>query len=147
MEIIVVIVILGILSTIGIPRYFSRERKTEAQTAFNNLKAIYTAQQLYFERMQLRTAGAAGSYLAVGAVDNTDLAALNAINGPNSLNIESARVQYYCTAAQCFAYNNTWATRDYDIIVTLNTALDPDWRTNQNPRCTPTDPNNNPCIW
>jgi len=49
LELLVVLSIIGLLATIGIPSYLSSAEKTKAQMAKNNLMAIAAAQQKYSE--------------------------------------------------------------------------------------------------
>lgn len=82
-------VVISIMAAWGLPQYGRSIARARARNAMNNLVMIHSANLLY----QARHGGS--------DCPCADLAAINDINGANSLNIIPGGVAYSCNAGTC----------------------------------------------
>jgi type IV pilus assembly protein PilE len=118
MELLVVIVIMGILAAFASPSYTRSIRRARAKDAINNLTAIHAAQLIY------RSLN--GSFITCA-----DVAAINNLNGANSLNVIPNGATYTCPGAPVSC---TAVSADFTVTADLTAAISP----GTNPTCTPT---------
>ena len=112
LELIIVIVIIGILAAIGIPRYFDAIEKARAAEAKGTLGEIYKIEQAYY------TLNAA--YMPAGTVSNGRTIGVDLDNdGTNDMAI-------VVPASNNFNYSNTLAT----IVATGKGSTKNSWRIN-----------------
>ena len=110
LEIIIVIIIVGLLTALALPNYFTMLYQGAANAAQNNLITIYNAQKSYY----LSPAGN-GTYY--NSSSNNDLTNINTVF---NLNITDPSFQYTCVTAAgpsytCTAKNNS----DPNLVLTV----------------------------
>jgi len=107
MEILVVIIIISIIAAFSVPNFSKSVRRARARDAVNNLTVIHAAQLIY------------GSMNSTFRLCN-NVAAINALNGANSLSIVENGATYSCANANpptvCTAVSNAG---DFTVTVTL----------------------------
>lgn len=67
-ELMIVVVIIGILAAIAIPRYSGVKRQAEAASCRQNLRAVATAEAVYYARKSIYTSDLADLVLELGNV-------------------------------------------------------------------------------
>jgi prepilin-type N-terminal cleavage/methylation domain-containing protein len=117
MELLVVVVIMGIIAAFASPSYTRAIQRARAKDAINNLTAIHAAQLIY------RSLN--GSFIACA-----DVAAINGINGANSLNVIPNGSAYSCPGAPVTCRADS---ANFNVVADLTAAISP----GTNPVCNP----------
>lgn len=118
-EIMIVMVIVAIMASWGLPQYTRAISRARARNAMNNLTMIHAANLIYQARH--------GGSNFVGA----NLAAINNMNGANSLNIVSGGLNYACDNGGCTADEGVGSK--YSVFVVYASPIDD---ATPNPSCT-----------
>jgi prepilin-type N-terminal cleavage/methylation domain-containing protein len=105
-EILVVIIIISILAAFSVPNFSKSVKRARARDAINNLTAIHAAQLIYRS-------------LNNAFLRCNNVAAINAINGPSSLNIMENGATYTCTTGGNPPTACTAVSGDFTVTATL----------------------------
>jgi type IV pilus assembly protein PilE len=131
MEIIVVLIIIGIAAAVVIPNFSTPMAKSRAQNAVNNLLAIYSAQQNFYNNNNNNYCFSPGAFPNCGS--------LAAINTALSLNIpDDGSYTYQCDNAfgnvnTCYATPTDPAYSANPITIWFNTPVKYPLSSNVNP--------------
>ena len=94
-ELMIVLIIMSILASWGIPQYTRTVARAKARNAMNNLVMLHSANLLY----QARNGGA--NFDCTAMAGGCSITNIDDMNGANSLNIISGGVTYVCNGATC----------------------------------------------
>jgi prepilin-type N-terminal cleavage/methylation domain-containing protein len=98
LELIIVVVIIGVLVVIAVPNYITFIKQSNAQSAQNNLMAIFAAEQRYYEDHNPNYCSGAPCAANTSGI-NQNLSLNISSNDPFSYSCSTAGSSYACAAA------------------------------------------------